>query len=359
MTRLYHISPKTGKPAVCKATTRACPLGGLHFTSEAEALLNAPAADGVSPRTRAFIQQLDSIVPSRKELVDELIAAVKDRAPNSTVSFYKKKILDTMSEVIGDDGLFHDETLDDLLISIRAGRSEDVAALRANLLEVPSAVPLSATMRAAGIKRVEIARDDATGRNVPGGVSDKLPTRDDFASNGAYADMLKGIDISDVRGVLPYTDEDGRIVPRAQMAKRVEELEQIQRGWFSTNPLRAQLLRADATHLRAMKENFRAAYKTYRAENGEATRPDFGAMIEAHEAKVAKAKEQRAASEDIIPLSLRGFFGGKSKAKKLDSERGNTVPAAVIGEFVGEASESMREFFADSREAVGDFIHRR
>lgn len=32
----YHVNPKTGKASICRATVRACPLGGesMHFESK-------------------------------------------------------------------------------------------------------------------------------------------------------------------------------------------------------------------------------------------------------------------------------------------------------------------------------------
>jgi hypothetical protein len=33
----YHISPKTGKPAPCRASARACPIGGDHYPTKVDA----------------------------------------------------------------------------------------------------------------------------------------------------------------------------------------------------------------------------------------------------------------------------------------------------------------------------------
>lgn len=57
MSSKYHISPQTGRPNLCRAETKSCPIGGIHYPSKEEAqeayegaMAGATVAPAVSKR---------------------------------------------------------------------------------------------------------------------------------------------------------------------------------------------------------------------------------------------------------------------------------------------------------------------
>lgn len=84
----YHINQNTGRPNLCEASTRRCPVGGEHFDSKAEALADIEAqASQENPTVQpALKKRYPSFMAKSSLSPAELKAFGKIKAATTTVS---------------------------------------------------------------------------------------------------------------------------------------------------------------------------------------------------------------------------------------------------------------------------------
>lgn len=114
----YHINPETNRPNKCTATKRACPVGGAHFESKADASASIeqtaamendliPVAVKKEPKAASAQEIFNALSPEdQAELMDLLRERREEKAANAElVSSYRDMFKDQTRKLVYLDSL--------------------------------------------------------------------------------------------------------------------------------------------------------------------------------------------------------------------------------------------------------------